>query len=413
LFFAYLYVDRANIGSMASIIKAEFGLDNTRLGFLFSTFSYAYLAVVWFGGWLGDRFGARITLFACGLVFSVGTIATGFAESWAMLLAARALVGAGEAATIPIASRAIATWIHPVRRGVALGFTHGAARIGTAVTPPLFAWLFSLTSSWREPFVIVGMLGLVLMACWLWYFRDDPRSHPSVLSSESFSWGESHVSGRIPYTRLFVRYLPQLITYFCYGWTLWIFLNWIPSFFSQNYKVDLKTSALLSGGVLVSGVFGNLISGVLSDFILNRTGSLFLSRVILIIISYVLVLICILATMLSSNLTLVTIALALAFFFSEFSVPAHWLLTMDVSPRYAATAGSFLALSFAVSGILSPLFFGYLLDLTNSWQIPFFSSMVLLAIGAVAALWIRPERTFYDVDDAAAPLPTAEANSTY
>src|SRR6202158_4605826 len=90
------YVDRVNIGTAASEIQKELGLSNTQLGLVFSAFAYPYLLFQVFGGWLGDRFGPRRTLFLCGVIWAAATILTGLATSLAMLFLVRVLLGVGE-----------------------------------------------------------------------------------------------------------------------------------------------------------------------------------------------------------------------------------------------------------------------------------------------------------------------------
>ena len=72
------YVDRVNISTAADSIKRELALSNSQLGFLQSAFGYPYLVFQIFGGWIGDRFGPRRTLFLCGLIWAAATILTGF-----------------------------------------------------------------------------------------------------------------------------------------------------------------------------------------------------------------------------------------------------------------------------------------------------------------------------------------------
>src|SRR5206468_8421061 len=61
---------------------------------------------------------------------------------------------------------------------------------------------------------------------------------------------------------------------FCYGWTVWLFLSWIPTFFVENYHVKLADSALYSAGVLSAGLVGDTVGGLLTDRILRQTGRL-------------------------------------------------------------------------------------------------------------------------------------------
>src|SRR6266550_8610185 len=79
LMYLITYVDRVNISTAADAIRKELGLSNTQLGFLQSAFGYPYLLFQIFGGWVGDSFGPRRTLFLCGLFWAAATILTGFA----------------------------------------------------------------------------------------------------------------------------------------------------------------------------------------------------------------------------------------------------------------------------------------------------------------------------------------------
>ena len=74
------YVDRVNIATAANDIKRELGLSNTQLGFVLSAFGYPYLLFQVFGGWIGDRFGPRRTLFLCGVIWATSARSIGSGE---------------------------------------------------------------------------------------------------------------------------------------------------------------------------------------------------------------------------------------------------------------------------------------------------------------------------------------------
>ena len=64
---------------------------------------------------------------------------------------------------------------------------------------------------------------------------------------------------------------PVTVVYFCYGWILWLFLSWIPSFFKGQFHLDLKKSALFASGVFISGVVGDTLGGIVSDKLYEKT----------------------------------------------------------------------------------------------------------------------------------------------
>lgn len=158
-----LYVDRVNLATAAGAIKAELGLSNTELGVAFSAFAYSYAICQIGGGWIADRFGARITLIGCGLIWVVATFTTGLVHSLGLLFAARLLLGIGEGATLPAQARAVTHWFPRERRGVVQGFTHSFSRLGNAVTPPIVAALMTWLS-WRAAFFVIGAVTLVWLA---------------------------------------------------------------------------------------------------------------------------------------------------------------------------------------------------------------------------------------------------------
>jgi MFS family permease len=81
---------------------------------------------------------------------------------------------------------------------------------------------------------------------------------------------------------------------------------------------------------------------------------------------------------------------------------------MDIAPRYAGTASGIMNFGFGFAGIVSPIFFGAMIDLTGSWRVPFLVSIGLLLLGAVLAYYLRPDKPFID-DDANAPQPVSGA----
>ncbi len=221
-----LYVDRVNIATAAPLIRKDLALSNTQLGLVFSAFAIPYAIFQLIGGWIGDRWGARITLTACCAIVATATVLTSLANGFAVLVILRIVLGFGEGAAFPTGTRAMTSWMPEARWGTAQGLTHGFARMGNALTPPMIAGLL-LWTSWRGSFVIVGLASLLWLCGWAWFFRNDPREHPAITAADLAmlppqSPGKRH---RVPWLRLAWRILPVTVVDFCYGWTLWLFLS--------------------------------------------------------------------------------------------------------------------------------------------------------------------------------------------
>ncbi len=396
LMYFITYVDRVNVSTAAGAFRHELALSNVQLGLVFSAFAYPYLLFQIAGGWFGDRFGARWTLTVCGLIWAGATVLTGLAGGLASLLVARVLLGLGEGATFPVATRAMASWLPGGKSAFAQGITHSAARLGNAITPPLVVAL-TAAFTWRGSFIAIGIASFVWVLVWAFYFRDDPRTHRGVTAAEASRLPAPKGVGPrspIPWGPLVRRMAPVTFVYFCYGWTLWTFLSWVPQFMQHAYGLNLKDSALFSSLVFVGGVVGDTLGGVVSDFVLRRTGNLLRARRDLVVAGMLGSLLCSVPILFVHDPLPAALALSGAFFFAEMTIGPMWAIPMDVAPRQAGTASGIMNTGSALAAILSPVVFGWVIDQTGSWTLPFVGTIGLMAVGTVAAFWMRPDLRF-------------------
>ncbi|HEV2100112.1 MAG TPA: MFS transporter, partial [Stellaceae bacterium] len=359
-------------------------------------FNYSYAPFQLVGGWFADRFGARRTLTLCGLVWSLATIGTGAVTGLASLFGVRLVLGAGEGATLPAATRAISKWTPVAKRGTAIGATHAAGRLGAGSAAPIVAFLITWFS-WRFSFVAVGILSTLWAGVWWWYFHEDPRRHPRISSAELDALpATDHAtlagSGPVPWRHLIPRVAPLMIVYFCQGWTGWLFVTWMPSLLQKNYGVEIKKSAFLYMGLLFAGFLAELLGGITTDHLLRRTGSLQIARSLMIAGSWAFAVAGLLPVILFHDMVIGVSGFMVTVFFLGFAISPLWTATMDIAPSYAGTSSSLMNAAGAVAGILSPVAFAWILDRTGSWTMPFAFSVGLLLFAIVMTYWIRPDR---------------------
>ncbi|TDF62486.1 MFS transporter [Cupriavidus sp. L7L] len=395
LMYFIAYIDRVNISVAAPLIREEMGLTSSQLGLVFSAFAYPYAAMQILGGWMSDKFGPKKVLIVLSLIWGVATVLTGFAGSVMMLVVLRFVLGIGEGGAFPTATRAFTYWMPVAERGFAQGITHSFARLGGAITPPIVLAIVA-AAGWREAFVVLGAVSLGWTVLYALTFKDSPDKHkrvtPEELQEIGYRCGDSQQAAKAPtpWRRLFRRMWLVTFVDFCYGWSLWVYLTWLPSYLKEARGFDLKQLALFTALPLMAGVVGDTLGGVLSDRIYRRTGNLRLARGAILFVGLAGSLMFIAPMTFTADAVNAVILLSLSFFFLELTNAVLWSLPLDIAGKYAGTAGGMMNTGFGLAGMVSPVVFGYLIERTGSYDLPFMISGALLGVGAVASLFINP-----------------------
>jgi len=392
--YAISYIDRTNISTALPHITEDFGFNETTAGLIVSAFALPYALLQVFGGTIAEKFGPRKALFVITVVWGVATLWTGFSVGFWTLFAARALLGLSEAAAFPAATQAMSRWIPRDRNGFAQGVVHSAARLGNALAPLLVAWVIGATGSWRWAFFATALLSIVWAIVWFVWFRDKPEDSAGIQQAELDELPPVETRATrppVPWRTLARQILPVTFVDFGYGWVLWVFLTWIPTFLSSTFGLPISQFALFTTLVLLAGVVGDTVGGMLSDRIIHRGGNTRNARRIVLVIGLGGSLVCLIPLVIGQGLVVATISLALSFFFLELCNANLWAIPMDVAPQWSGTASGFMNTGFGIAGVVSPIVFGVLID-TTGWQIPFALSCVLLGAAAVVAWFMKPQR---------------------
>ena len=386
------YLDRVCISQAAPAISKELGLSNVQMGWVFSVFTWAYALFEVPGGWMGDRMGPRRVLMRIVVWWSFFTAATGWVWSASSLIVTRTLFGAGEAGCFPNLTRIFATWLPKHERERAQGILWLAARWSGAFTPLLVAYLLELMS-WRRTFEVFGVVGIVWAIAFYWWFRDDPRTHPSVNEAERAlmpTAAETAVGGHPPFSRILKHRSVLLLSiqYAClsYGW--YFYVTWLPKYLLEARGTSVKMGALLASLPLLFGGIGSMVSAHLIPRIAARTG-IILARRIVAVVGFVGASASIFAFVQVSDPVRAMFLLGFAGFFNDFVMPAAWTGCMDIGGRFSGTVSGTMNMVGNIGGALSPLAIGYILTWTsNDWSLTFYVSAAIYLIGAICWLFI-------------------------
>ena len=227
------YLDRNLLSLLAPLIMAELHFNQTQFGFLVSVFSIAYAASSLITGWLLDRFGVNRTISGAVLGWSIAAISNGLVRTFGGLAVCRAALGIGESAGVPAVGKLNGIYLKPEER--ALGAAANQIGLSLAgVIGPLWI-VFALSHSWREPFVLNGLFGLLWIPIWLAVNRAIPayyRDTEFVAKSE-----QKHSSLSILRERNLVFLVLANILWMS-GYSLWS--NWTTLYLTHVQKISLR-----------------------------------------------------------------------------------------------------------------------------------------------------------------------------
>jgi len=390
------YLDRVCIATAATAIRDELHLDAVRMGWVFSAFTFAYAIFEIPSGWLGDTIGPRKVLTRIVLWWSALTMATGLAWNLLSLLAFRFLFGAGEAGAFPNTSRSFSQWFPPKERGRAHGVIFMATRLGGALTPPLAIALIA-SVGWRASFWIFGSLGLFWSVAWWRWFRDDPAQHPAVNAEElkviRQDWSQlkpDNKSHAIDLRRLLsANLLYVCLTYFAFGYGLYFYLTWLPTYFREARGFSATAASYLSSIVLMTGAGASILGGLWTDHWSKKYG-LKAGRCGVASASLVLSGLVLAAAAVVGSSIVAALMIALAAGIADLSITPAWAVCHDIGGEYAGTVTGCMNTFANLGGAIAPVAMGYAVGLWSSWGIPIVITALLYISGGLIALLINP-----------------------
>ncbi len=384
------YIDRTMLGLLAPDLGKENGWSENDYGNIVLAFQTAYALGFLFMGWLIDRFGPKIGYSIAICIWTIGHMAHGFASSVGSFMAARVILGVGEAGHFPSVVRASSEWFPQKERAYAIGWVNSATTIGVILTAPTLAlFMVTLGLGWRETFFYTGLIGFVLLGFWLWHYSA-PRESGKVSESE-LAWIEHDppekiekigwskvVTKREAWAFAVAKFLTDPV------WFLMLF--WLPKYFSTTYNVDLKVVLLPMIIMYLLSDVGSIMGGWLSSKLIQRGRSVNYARKFTAIVAGL----CVLPLLFVSGLDnmwvavlLIGIALAghQAFSSNLLSIPP------DMFPKRAVASviglGGFAG---GVGGMIMAKSVGLVLDATGGNYTLIFAACTVVYFIAVGAI---------------------------
>jgi sugar phosphate permease len=399
------YVHRLGFTAGLPAIKEDLCLNDEEVGYLTSAFLVAYGLFQVPGGLLGDRLGGRHVLTLLVLCWSLLTgavaLAVGLpAVAWlpfVFLLVLRFLFGMAQAGGFPVLARVLADWMPAQQRGFAQGLVWTFSRLGGALVPFLFLWLFKVFGGWTTPFWDMAFLGLIWCAAFWPWFRNRPGEMRQVNAAERelIASGRSTAAappGPFPLRRALTS--PSV-------WGLCLmygFIGFAGNFFTalqtvyvrDHKKVSDELTQVVFGLTMAAGVISCVLGGVVSDWLVRSTGSRKWGRRLNGSVGLALGAFTFLCIIWAQDAWQLALLFSLTFFLNDASMGPAWASCADIGERHAGTLSGAMNMIGAFAGAGGMAMAGAFFR--RGWDVPVF--IIFACSYALASLcWMAVDAT--------------------
>lgn len=397
------YLQRTSFSIVAAPMMRDLNLSHTQFGLLTGTFATAYALSQLPGAALGQRFGARLSYIAVGLLGLTAMVLTpvapamaGGAVLFALLLLAQILLGASQGPVFPMFAAVVQSWFPERRWAYVNGMQSAGMDLGGLIAAPLLVFLMQ-GAGWKGALYWLAVPAIVLTIWWGWYGRDTPEQHPSVTPAEIDELGDSD---RAPAPPLTMRRLLGITTdrdvlllsvsYLCMNIAFYLLSTWSYIYLVEVRHLEGLDSAWSGAMPWLGAAIGAAIGGEVSDRLAIRMGARWGYRLVPLVTMPFAGLMLLVATHVSTPHAAVA-ALTVAFCAIEFNEGAYWAATMRVARADTAAATGVLNTGGNVGGILTNVGMGVLVD-AGAWNAAFITGTVVSLIAAALWLLIDPDR---------------------
>jgi ACS family hexuronate transporter-like MFS transporter len=391
------YIDRSAISYAMPIIGNIYHLSTEQKGYIFGIFGVGYVASAFLGGIFADRFGARITLGISAIAWGLSLIGCGLSTGFFGFIIARFVLGLSEGPNFPCLTRATGDWLLEKERVRALSWSLVAVPTALAIGG-LIATQLIIHFKWRWMFIILGVLSLIWVPFWVIFFRNKPEQS-RFTHYEALPLGEAQtvIQSKEKTPWKVILWNPTLLStywaFFVFGYMLFFFMSWMPSYLVKMYHLDLKSQGLFTFLPWSCAAVFMLVLGSWSDAIRRKGGSLRTARSWFIVVTLFLAALSLMPMLWYPGLMTSLIALSLGVGIFMSANGAYYAIHLDCVPKWAGTSLGVMCVWFAFSGIVSPVITSWLISQTGHYRSAF-GILIVLCLSAIPTTLIfnRPDK---------------------
>jgi ACS family hexuronate transporter-like MFS transporter len=389
------YIDRQTLSVLAPYLKRDYGWSNSDFAWIVIAFRAAYTIFQLVSGRLLDKLGTRRGLSLAVLWYSAVAMATSMASGLASFAAFRFLLGAGEAANWPGATKAVSEWFPKSERGLAVAMFDSGSAVGGAVAPVMVIWLYAQFGSWRPAFVITGLLGFAWLIVWRAVYQP-PETHPGITAEErrqilgdrtdksqegtSHSWA-SLLRRKETWGIVLGKALTDPVWFFITDWFA-IYLV------SKGFKLE---NTLIGFWVpFLAADLGNFAGGGLSSYCIHRGWPVLKARKLVVLLGGIGMTLLIPTIAVSSFVIIIALFAISTFSYAAWSTMALTLPADLYPPKAVATVSGMSGAAAGIGTIISTLVIGKVTDKYSFEPVLIGASLVPVVATVLVFALIRP-----------------------
>jgi len=380
----FAYAQRGALSVAAPFMMKDLGLSAAAMGVLLSAFFWCYAFMQVPAGWMVDRMGVR-RAYAWGFaIWSVASALTGFARGMLELIAARVVLGVGQASSFPASARAVSNWFQDRERGSVTAAYLTGVRLGQALISAVGA-VFVAAYSYKLFFLTIGLVPMVWLIPWSRFLRKWELVRPRPAGSERRTAGASRFS-LLANLCLFrqVSVLGIFLGFFAYDYAWYVYVTWLPSYLMMERKFTAAEMGLYSSIPYLAMSATILLSGFLSDALVRRGHAEIRVRKLLIVIGLLIACLIVPAGLVEDKMSAVWL-LTMSIAGLGIAAPNTWTLTQAVCARnIVGTVSGIQNFGGNLGGILAPMLTGSIASATRSFALALGLTGGILVVGILS-----------------------------
>lgn len=381
------------------------------------------------GGYFATKLGAKVVLLTGVVVWTLFDLSTVFVAkcSWCLFFA-RAGMGLGEGILFPCMHQISGAWYPLQERSRLVALVSSGADLGT-ITALIVSPAILEASGWQRIFIVFGVLSFIWVAVFLVFGVSNPERDPTISRAEKDFILANRTLDPVSHRRQFqssatveheVFQWKVLLTsrsawaiyiaHFCYNYSWYVLLGWIPLYFRQVLHIDLGKNGISAALPYICGYIGALLFGRLGDILVARGFRVLHVRQLMNGIGFFGSALFLFSMRFATNAPSAVALLSLTLYCSRASMAGYWVNMIDIGPNHAAHVMGVSNTFATIPGIVGNVVTGKILAATGRWDVVFGIASLVLVFGGLVFHFNASDQSIYNTG---APNTTSSSSPEY